>query len=109
MTPEAWALFAQVPIVGIFAVFVWKWSEKNQKAQDVRDEINQKSQEARDKLMQEFWKEQRESDRGILERLVLSVDGLCDKFGEHDQKTASALAVLRDREAIKQRAAKRTT
>ena len=98
MTPEMWALFAQVPVAGIFAVFVWKWSEKNQKAQDERD-----------KLMQEFWKEQRESDRGILERLVLSVDGLCDKFGEHDQKTASALAVLRDREAIKQRAAKRTT
>ena len=98
MTPEVVQLLIQLPVVGIFAWFVWAWSRKNQEAQ-----------EARDKLMQEFWKEQRESDRGILERLVLSVDGLCDKFGEHDQKTASALAVLRDREAIKQRAAKRTT
>ena len=90
MTPEMWALFAQVPVAGIFAVFVWKWSEKNQKAQDERD-----------KLMQEFWKEQRESDRGIMERLVLSVDGLCDKFGKHDQKTEAALAVLKDRETQK--------
>jgi len=98
MTPEVVQLLIQLPIVGIFAWFVWAWSKKNQEGQ-----------EARDKLMQEFWKEQRESDRGILERLVLSVDGLCDKFGEHDQKTASALAVLRDREATKQRAAKRTT
>jgi hypothetical protein len=98
MTPEVIQLLIQLPVVGIFAIFVWKWSGKNQAAQD-----------ARDKLMQEFWKEQRESDRGILERLVLSVDGLCDKFGKHDQKTEAALAVLKDREAQKQRAVKRTT
>jgi hypothetical protein len=98
MTQEVIQLLIQLPVVGIFAWFVWAWSTKNQKAQDERD-----------KIMQQFWMEQRESDRGILERLVLSVDGLCDKFGEHDQKTASALAVLRDREATKQRAVKRTT
>jgi len=33
--------------------------------------------------------------------LVLSVDGLCDKFGKHDQKTEAALAVLKDRETQK--------
>ena len=90
MTPEVVQLLIQLPVVGIFAWFVWAWSRKNQEAQ-----------EARDKLMQEFWKEQRESDRGIMERLVLSVDGLCDKFGTHDQKTEAALAVLKDRETQK--------
>lgn len=80
------SLFVQVPLVGIFVVFVIYWSREMARSQADRDE-----------QMRNFFSEQRKADRDLMADLCASVKSLAEQFGKHDSKMAKAIAKMEER------------
>ena len=74
----------QAPYLVVVLVFVIYWSARMGRDQD-----------ARDKLMRDFWTQQRQDDRKVMQELVDSVKCLADKLDEHDDKVDERIAAAR--------------
>lgn len=113
---ELISLLGQVPILGIFIVFILIWSDRSTKSLETRSEAWRQaiktnaesltsSLAMRDKQMQDFQKsrdnilitflaEQRVHDREILGQLVESVNEVSTILSNHDKFTTTYLTKL---------------
>lgn len=86
LSPEISSLLAQVPVVGIFVLFVLILNDRNNKAI-----------ERRDALMRDFLAEQRKQDREIISSLTLAIKEIHAALNSHDDKTDQAIATMKER------------
>lgn len=100
MPSEYTEIFTQLPIVGIFVIFVLIWTDRMQKALDKRDTDMKdyfSNLREQDKLM-------RDQDRTVLTKMVDNMESLITSLGEHDKKAATALEILKVKTPARRRA-----
>jgi len=86
-------------LVVVFMVFILRWIDKRDTQRDERlakhDFEIQSQMDDRDQLMRQFWQGQQESNREVLDRLVIAVEKIHVKLEAHDGKADAAIADIR--------------
>jgi len=83
-------------LVVVFMVFTLRWIDKRDTQRDERlakhDFEIQSQMDERDQLMRQFWQGQQESNREVLDRLVVGVEKVITNLEAHDRKAEAAIA-----------------